>query len=90
MFTVSLSGQTNNTVTVVFFTANGSAVAPGDYTATTVTLTFNPCETTKSVSVWVNVDDFESPEDFTGNLSGPVNAVIVKGQGVVSIRGELR
>src|SRR5262249_5097172 len=39
-FTVTLTGLTGQVVTVVASTSNGSAVAPGDYTTTTTTLTF--------------------------------------------------
>ena len=34
--------------------ANGSAIAPGDYAATSSTLTFQPGDTTKTVTVNVN------------------------------------
>ena len=41
-FTVSLDQASNQTVTVDFATADGTAVAPGDYTSTSGTLTFAP------------------------------------------------
>ncbi|MFM8008586.1 MAG: choice-of-anchor Q domain-containing protein, partial [Dolichospermum sp.] len=48
-FTVTLSGETFQTVTVNYATANGTATAGSDYTATTGTLIFNvnPGETSK-------------------------------------------
>jgi hypothetical protein len=41
-FTVTMSNPSSFTVTVDYATANGTAVAPGDYTAVSGTLTFTP------------------------------------------------
>jgi hypothetical protein len=52
-------------------------------------LTFAPGETTKSVSVAVIGDAlYEVNEKFYVNLSEPVNAVIVDGQGVATITND--
>ena len=56
-----------------YATANGSAVAPGDYTAASATvLTFTPGQTTKTVDV-PTIDETpaldENNETFTLNLS---------------------
>ncbi len=87
-FTVSLSRDSDQTVTVDYATANDSAIAPGDYTAIpTTTLTFNPGETSKTIVVNVNGDMvFEGTEQFFVNLSNPnAHAVITDGQGVGTI-----
>ncbi|QQR74581.1 MAG: hypothetical protein IPJ17_03040 [Holophagales bacterium] len=86
-FTVSLSAASGQTVTVSRATANGTAVAPGDYTAlAAATITFNPGETSKVVNVAVAGDTLDEPnETFTLNLSTPVNATILDGTGVGTI-----
>ena len=48
VFTVTLSAPSGNTVTVDYATADGSAIAPGDYVSVSGTVTFNPGETTKT------------------------------------------
>lgn len=50
-FTVSLSGSYALPVTVDYATADDTATAPGDYTATSGTLTFAPGESVKTVEV---------------------------------------
>ena len=82
-FTVSLSGASSQSVTVQYATANGTAVAPGDYTALPpTTLTFAPGEVTKTLTVAVNGDTlFEPTETFFVNLSSAANATIADAQG---------
>ena len=83
-FTVTLSGETFQPVTVNYATANGTATAGSDYTATTGTLIFNvnPGETTKQITVPILGDTlFESDETFFVNLSNAVNATIADTQG---------
>src|SRR6185369_14022926 len=86
-FTVTLSAASGQTVTVDYATANGTAVAPGDYTArATTTLVFTPGQTTKTISVVVNGDTLnEADETFVVNLSNAVNAAIADNQGVGTI-----
>jgi hypothetical protein len=56
-FTVTLSNPVSTVVTVNYTTANGTATAGNDYAAIpTTTLTFNPNETTKTITVQVNGD----------------------------------
>ena len=55
-FVVSLSRSATSTVTVDYFTRNGTAIAGQDYTATSGTLTFAAGETTRTVAVPV-LDD---------------------------------
>ncbi len=52
-FKVTLSAATGREVTVDFATQNGSATAPGDYTASSGALTFAPGQTEKTVAVGV-------------------------------------
>jgi large repetitive protein len=52
-FTVTLSAASGQAVTVDFATANNTALAPGDYTAASGTLTFAAGETTKTITVSV-------------------------------------
>ncbi|WP_459986902.1 Calx-beta domain-containing protein, partial [Nocardioides sp. AN3] len=48
---VTLSAASGKTITVTYATANGTATAGSDYTATTGTLTFAPGQTTQNVAV---------------------------------------
>ncbi|MFM9034023.1 MAG: cellulase family glycosylhydrolase [Mycobacterium sp.] len=76
-FTVTLNAPATQTVSVGYATANGTATAGGDYTATTGTLTFAPGETRKIVSVAVNGDALtEGSEDFHVVLSNPSGATL--------------
>jgi len=85
-FTVTLSAASASTVTVNFATADGSATAPGDYSATSGTLRFAPGVTTQTVTVNVNGDTTVEPnETFVVNLTGAVNATIAFATGVGTI-----
>src|SRR6266508_3651657 len=85
-FLVSLSAASPQTVTVQYATANGTATAPDDYLAASGTLTFQPGRTTRPVAVTVNGDTIdEEDETYFVNLSSPVNATIVDGQGLGTI-----
>ena len=89
-FTVTLSAASNLTVTTTYATANGTATAPSDYTAIASTLlTFNPGDTSKTVSVTINGDvGFEPDETLFLNLSNPVNATISDNQGLGTIQND--
>jgi probable HAF family extracellular repeat protein len=90
-FTVSLSQATTGTVLVNFMTANGSAIAGDDYNFVSGTLTFNPGETTKTITVAVKGDKKrESDETFRVNLSGADGATISDTQGSGIIRNDDR
>jgi hypothetical protein len=85
-FTVTLSPASASTVTVKYATANSSALAGSDYTATSGTLTFAPGQTSKIVTVNVLVNTTVEPnEAFAVNLSGASGATIADGQGVGTI-----
>jgi Calx-beta domain len=86
-----LSAAAGSTVSVNFATANGTALAGSDYTATSGTLVFNAGETTRSVIVGVNGDRArEGDETFTVNLSGATGATIFDASGAGLIRNDDR
>ncbi|MDD1429939.1 hypothetical protein MEO42_02175 [Dolichospermum sp. ST_sed6] len=90
-FTVTLSGETFQPVTVNYATANGTATAGSDYTATTGTLIFNvnPGETSKKITVPILGDTLvEGNETFFVNLSNPINANIADTQGIATITND--
>lgn len=74
-FTVSLSKASARTVTVSYATADGTAIAGQDYTATSGTLSFAPGVTSQTVTVGVNGDTVVEPDEtLTLALSKPVRA----------------
>ena len=86
VLTVTLSAVSGRTVTVNYATANGTATAPADYTATSGTLTFAPGVTTRTIAVAVVSDTLdENNETVAVNLSGAVSATISDSQGIVTI-----
>jgi probable HAF family extracellular repeat protein len=67
--TISLSSASSQPVSVSFSTANGTASA-SDFQAASGTVTFNPGETSKTVTVLVNGDQVgEANETLSVNLS---------------------
>lgn len=81
-FAISLSVASDQTITVDFATADGSALAGSDYVASTGTLTFAPGQTNQTLSVTVTADEpLEADEDFFVTLSNPANAVVARAQG---------
>ncbi len=85
-FTVSLSAASTTTVTVNYATANNTATAGSDYTATNGILTFNPGEISKTFTVAVTGDTtVEANETFLVNLTSPSNATLADAQGVGTI-----
>ena len=88
VFTVTLSTASTSRVTARFATSNGTARAGrnGDYAATSGTLTFNPGETSKTVTVPVLNDALvEANETFFIDLSRVSNATISVGRGIGTI-----
>ena len=76
-FTVTLSAASGQSVTVSYGTVEGTATAPGDYTATSGLLTFAPGDTSETVDVALIGDARdEINEDFTVALSSPANATL--------------
>ena len=74
-FTVRLEPHGLGIVTVDYATADGTAAAGADYTETSGTLTFDPLETARTVTVPITDDDEEDDgETFTLTLSNPDGA----------------
>jgi hypothetical protein len=85
-FPVTLSAPSAGPVTVNFATANGTATAGTDYTATSGTLTFAPGTTSQIISVSVTGDVLdELDETYFVNLSAPTGGSIGDGQGLGTI-----
>ena len=85
-FTVRLSRVATVPVSVSFRTADGSAVAPGDYTASAGRLTFAPGELEQAIRIPVVGDrEREATEGFSVSLSDPTNANILDGLGMGTI-----
>jgi hypothetical protein len=85
-FTVSLDTPSALPVSVQWATADGTAQAPGDYTASSGTVTFDPSDTSETITVPVVGDtDVEPDETFLVNLSAPVNAIIGDGSAIGTI-----
>jgi hypothetical protein len=81
-FTVTLAAASNQTITVNYATADGTAAAGSDYQATSGTLTIPAGQTTGTIPVQVIGDRLaEANETFFVNLSSPTNAIIGGGQG---------
>lgn len=81
-FTVSLSKAWPVPVLVSYATADGTASAGSDYTATSGTLVFSPMETTKPVAVSVVGDTVtEANETFSVVLTQVAGAVVADGTG---------
>ncbi len=83
---VTLSWSAADTVTVRFATANGTALAKQDYTATSGTLTFQPGVTSRTISILIKVDRKREPhETFTVQLSNAVGATIYEWRATATI-----
>ena len=76
-FVVRLDRAASGEVTVAYATSDGTAVAPGDYTETSGTLTFAAGVTEQTVSVPVVRDSVnEGSETMTFTLSNPTEAYL--------------
>jgi hypothetical protein len=86
VFTVTRSGPLDQTATVDFTTADGTAKAGKDYVAGAGTLTFNPGEASQTITVTVLGDLVdENDGTFFVRLSNATNAVRARGQAVGTI-----
>ena len=88
VFTVCLSEASDEVVTVLYETQDGTAVAGSDYVAASGTITFNPNEGLKQqiVIAIIQDEDEEQPEQFQIVLSNPSNATIEDGTAVATIQ----
>ncbi|MCP4593633.1 MAG: hypothetical protein GY842_23090, partial [bacterium] len=81
------------TATVDYSTADGSAVAGEDYTAVSGTLTFNPTETEKQITIPILTDGIaDTDETFTITLSNEDHCVLdglLPNNGVVTLYDDL-
>jgi probable HAF family extracellular repeat protein len=85
-FTVTLSAASAEAVSVTYATANGMAIAGHDYAAVSGTLTFDPRQTTNTVTVLVTGDRLgEVNETFVLGLTNPNNATVADGWGLGTI-----
>jgi hypothetical protein len=85
-FNVTLSRASGKPVNVTLHTADGSARAPSDYVSKSITLTFTPGQTHKSVPIAVRGDTVREPnETFFVLLNNPVNATILDPNGTGGI-----
>ena len=85
-FAVTLNRAATGTVTVDYATADGTARAGADYTATSGTLTFEPGETEKTVNVTVLDDAHDDTEEtLTLTLSNAVGARVRDGEATGTI-----
>lgn len=85
-FTIFLSESPDIPLTVNYATADYRAEAGSDYLTTQGTLTLEPGETIKTISVPVLGDtEIENNEQFFVNLSNPSNGLIRDGRGVSTI-----
>jgi len=85
-FTITLSQATSQTLTVQYATANGTAVAGQDFTATSGTLTFVPGQTQQTVTVTILPDSSATTNEvFYLNLSSPANGTLANTQATCTI-----
>ena len=86
VFTVAMSHSPLDVATVGYETTDASAASASDYSATSGTLTFNPGETSKTVTVPVTGDSVdEADETLNLMLLSPSNAVLADAQGLGTI-----
>jgi hypothetical protein len=84
--TVTLSRSIKDVVTVNYATANGTALATSDYTATKGTLTFQPGQTSRTIAISIITDrKREKNETFSVKLSNAVGATINDGTATATI-----
>ncbi len=89
VFDVTLSAASTKSASVSYATANGTAQAGSDFQAVAGTLTFNPGEIKKTISVPILGDtQFEPDEVFSVNLSNPAGAALARSQAAGTVRND--
>jgi len=85
--TLTLAPAASQSVTVSYGTGNGSAAAGSDYQSASGEVTFEPGQTTRTITVLVNGDRAGEPDEtFLVNLSQATGgAVIADAQGAATI-----
>ncbi len=90
IFTVNLSAASPYLITVNYATANQSARAGTDYTATNGNITFAANETSKTISIPILNDNLNEPDEtFILTLSNPINATLSNSQAIATISDTL-
>ncbi|WP_231748662.1 cellulase family glycosylhydrolase [Mycobacterium sp. M26] len=85
-FTVTLAAPSSQTVTVQYATVGQTATQGSDYVGASGTVTFQPGETSKTVTIVILGDSLaENSETFTVVLSSPTNATLADATGVGTI-----
>ncbi|MGE4011160.1 MAG: Calx-beta domain-containing protein, partial [Alphaproteobacteria bacterium] len=85
-FVVTRTGDTTGASTALFATADGTAIAGADYTATAGLVSFGAGVTQMTISVAVADDAIvESTESFLLNLTSPTGATISNNTGIGTI-----
>ena len=88
-FTVTKTGSTALASSVQYATADDTAIAGSDYTATNGTLNFAAGDTSKTFTVSITNDAvYEGAEAFKVNLTSASGAVISDSQGVGTIKDD--
>lgn len=88
-FTISLDHTSSQVVSVSYATSEGSAKGGEDFIQSAQTLTFQPNEISKIISIQVTGDDIrEGDDDFKVTLSAPVNGIIYKSTGTAVIQND--
>jgi hypothetical protein len=84
--TLTLSRSSSNVVTVSYSTANGTALANKDYLAASGVLTFQPGQTSRTITVFIRTDRKREPnEAFYVQLAGAAGATIDDAAATVTI-----
>lgn len=74
--TITKSGSTGQSATVNYYTTDGTALAGNDYTAKSGQITFQPSDTTKTITIDIKDIPGYKDKSFYVNLSALVNATI--------------